>query len=114
MDVCPDRSVDKVAQMLYKAGKIQDLCEDADFFTRLTKLEAQFPSASVLVHKQGILPPEIAALWSSPELMSAAKQFLGGQCPLCQCLPLIPVTSRGLCTILRAWGTTSTQNNMFW
>ncbi|KAK9903937.1 hypothetical protein WJX75_000915 [Coccomyxa subellipsoidea] len=72
------RSVDKVAQMLYKAGKIQDLCEDADFFTRLTKLEAQFPSASVLVHKQGILPPEIAALWSSPELMSAAKQFLGG------------------------------------
>lgn len=73
--------------MLHKAGKIQDLCEDADFFTRLTKLEAQFPSASVLVHKQGILPPEIAALWSSPALMSAAKQFLGGQDPLRACSP---------------------------
>ena len=64
---------------LYKAGKIKDLCEDADFFTRLTKLEAQYPNASVLVHKQGVLPPEIADLWSSPQLMSAARQFLGGE-----------------------------------
>lgn len=68
-----------MAQQLYKAGKIKDLCEDADFFTRLTKLEAQYPNASVLVHKQGVLPPEIASLWSSPQLMSAAHQFLGGQ-----------------------------------
>ena len=72
------RSVDNVAQELYKAGKIKDLCEDADFFTRLTKLEAQYPNASVLVHKQGVLPAEIADLWSSPQLMSAACQFLGG------------------------------------
>ena len=73
------RSVDNVAQELYKAGKIKDLCEDADFFTRLTKLEAQYPNASVLVHKQGVLPAEIADLWSSPQLMSAAHQFLGGK-----------------------------------
>ncbi|CAL5220437.1 g2452 [Coccomyxa viridis] len=72
------RTVDRVAQQLYKAGKIKDLCEDADFFTRLTKLEAQYPNASVLVHKQGVLPPEVAGLWSSPQLMSAARQFLGG------------------------------------
>lgn len=75
---CKCRSVDNVAQELYKAGKIKDLCEDADFFTRLTKLEAQYPNASVLVHKQGVLPAEIADLWSSPQLMSAARQFLGG------------------------------------
>ena len=73
------RTVDKVAQQLYKAGKIKDLCEDADFFIRLTKLEAQYPNASVLVHKQGVLPPEVAGLWSSPQLMSAARQFLGGE-----------------------------------
>lgn len=73
------RTVEKVAQQLYKAGKIKDLCEDADFFTRLTKLEAQYPNASVLVHKQGVLPAEIASLWSSPQLMSAAHQFLGGE-----------------------------------
>lgn len=73
------RTVDRVAQQLYKAGKIKDLCEDADFFTRLTKLEAQYPNASVLVHKQGVLPPEVAGLWSSPQLMSAARQFLGGE-----------------------------------
>lgn len=75
------RAVENVAQQLYKAGKIKDLCKDADFFTRLTKLEAQYPNASVLVHKQGVLPPEIADLWSSPQLMSAARQFLGGGQP---------------------------------
>ena len=77
--------MDNVAQELYKAGKIKDLCEDADFFTRLTRLEAQYPNASVLVHKQGVLPAEIADLWSSPQLMSAARQFLGGKLPESEC-----------------------------
>ena len=76
-----------MAQQLYKAGKIKDLCEDADFYTRLTKLESQYPNASVLVHKQGVLPQEIANLWSSPQLMSAACQFLGGKyCLICFCM----------------------------
>ena len=73
-----------MAQALYKAGKIANPCADAGFFERLTLLERQFPSASVLVHKQGVLPPEIAALWSSPQLMSAARQFLGGGCGCCE------------------------------
>ena len=77
--------MDNVAQELYKADKIKDLCVDADFFTRLTKLEAQYPNASVLVHKQGVLPAEIADLWSSPQLMSAARQFLGGELPESEC-----------------------------
>ena len=70
-----------MARALHKAGKIQDLCEAEDVFTRLTSLERQYPSASVLVHKQGVLPPEIAALWACPALMSAAHQLLGGAAP---------------------------------
>lgn len=58
--------VDGVARELHRAGKIKDLCKDSDFFTRLTKIEAQFPSASVLLHKRGVLPPEVAAsVWQT-------------------------------------------------
>ena len=89
------RTVDRVAQALHKAGKIKDLCEGAGFFERLTLLERQFPSASVLVHKQGVLPPEIAALWSSPQLMSAARQFLGGGCCSAQTLYGSSLSCRG-------------------
>eukprot|EP00884_Botryococcus_braunii_P019311 jgi/Botrbrau1/6063/Bobra.177_1s0003.1 len=71
------RCVDQVAKKLHQAGKITDVCEDVDFYHRLTALEAQFPNASVLVHKQGILPPEIADLWGCKKLMSAARQLLG-------------------------------------
>lgn len=52
--------VDDVAKELHAAGRIRDPCADADFFTRLTKIEAQFPSASVLLHKRGVLPPAVA------------------------------------------------------
>jgi hypothetical protein len=75
------RCVDQVAKKLHQAGKIKDECEDVDFYHRLTALEAQFPNASVLVHKQGILPPEIADLWGCKKLMSAARQLLGGNRP---------------------------------
>ena len=75
---------------MHKAGKIRDLCEGEGVFTRLTALERQFPSASVLVHKQGVLPPEIAALWASPQLMSAAHQFLGGEAAGLACFMRFP------------------------
>jgi hypothetical protein len=55
----------------------QDLCESLPFETRMLAIEAQFPHASVLMHKAGILPPEIAALWSGETLLACAKQFLG-------------------------------------
>nr|KAG5698092.1 hypothetical protein BaRGS_031782 [Batillaria attramentaria] len=71
------RLVDIVAQRLYKAGKITDLHEDADLFTRLTLLEEQFPGASVLVHKLGILPPEYRALLSNERLLNVLEQVLG-------------------------------------
>ncbi|CAF0804958.1 unnamed protein product [Rotaria sp. Silwood1] len=72
-----EKVVDEVAQDLFKAGKIQDLHENKNFYQRLTAIDAQFPSASVLMHKRGILPPEIASLWSSQSLLSVAKQLLG-------------------------------------
>lgn len=78
-----NRNVDKVARRLYQAGKIKDLCEDHDFYHRLTALEAQFPNASVLVHKEGVLPPEIADVWGCNKLMSAARQLLGGMGLIC-------------------------------
>ena len=91
---CGRRLVDDVAQQLFKAGKIDDLCEKADLYSRLTLLEAQFPGASVLVHKQGILPPEFAALWGSPELLQTASQLLGGKIQRHQNIELTPFSNR--------------------
>ena len=51
--------VDNLANKLYKAGRIKDLCKDAGFYQRLTLLEKQFPSLSVLLHKNGVLPPAV-------------------------------------------------------
>ncbi len=68
-----------MADELFAAGKIQDKCEDAGFYERLSKLEAQWPSASVLVHKRGILPAAVSALWPSAPLLSVAQQVLGGE-----------------------------------
>lgn len=73
------RLVEKLATELHEAGKVADTCAEANLYTRLTLLEKQFPAASILLHKQGVLPPEIASLWSCPELLSAAKQLLGGK-----------------------------------
>jgi hypothetical protein len=51
--------VDGLALRLYKAGKIKDLCLEEGVYTRLTAIERQFPSASVLLHKGGILPAAV-------------------------------------------------------
>ena len=48
--------VDDLANRLFKAGRIKDLCQSEGFYTRLTAIERQFPSASVLMHKGGVLP----------------------------------------------------------
>jgi hypothetical protein len=70
--------VNEIAEDLFKAGKIKDKHEDAPLETRLTLLEEQFPSASILLHKRGFLPKEFQALWTDPRLMSVARQLLGG------------------------------------
>ncbi|CAM4790016.1 unnamed protein product [Rotaria magnacalcarata] len=69
--------VDELAQNLYRADKIQDLHENDDFYKRLTAIEAQFPGACVLLHKNGVLPAAIASLWSNETLISIAQQLLG-------------------------------------
>ncbi|CAF0803587.1 unnamed protein product [Adineta steineri] len=72
-----ERVVDELAQELYQAGKIQDLHENDGFYQRLTAIDAQFPGAAVLLHKRGVLPQEIASLWSNETLLSVAQQLLG-------------------------------------
>lgn len=71
------RAVDKIARDLHAAGLISDLAEGEAFEHRMIAIEKQYPSASVLLHKQGVLPPEVAALWSSEILLACARQFLG-------------------------------------
>ncbi|KAL4450112.1 hypothetical protein ABPG77_010781 [Micractinium sp. CCAP 211/92] len=72
-----DRMVDELAERLLDDGRITDTCAGADFYTRLTQLERQYPHASVLLHKQGKLPDAFAQLWAHPRLLSAARQLLG-------------------------------------
>jgi len=69
--------VDNLARRLFAAGKIKDLCENEDFYTRLTALEKQFPSLSVLMHRQGVLSEAMKKLWTSKQLLGIAGQVLG-------------------------------------
>ena len=65
--------VDLVAGELKTAGKIHDDCENEGFETRLACIENQFPSASVLLHKRGVLPEAFSELWASTELTAVVK-----------------------------------------
>ncbi len=62
--------VDRLANRLAAAGRIRDTFPSHGFSSRLTKLDEAFPGASVLLHKNGVLPPAIASLWSHPHLLS--------------------------------------------
>ena len=68
-----DAEVDVVAEALHNAGKISDPCREEGFDRRLACIEKQFPSASVLLHKRGILPRAFSDLWASTELTAAVK-----------------------------------------
>jgi len=70
--------VDAAARRLHAAGKISDLAEGEPFEKRLIAIERQSPNASVLLHKQGVLPPGIAGLWAGPTLLACARQLVGG------------------------------------
>ncbi len=69
--------VDDLAERLYAAGKIPDKHADEGFYTRLTKLEQDFPGASVLLHIYGVLGQALADLWGSKELLDVVEQILG-------------------------------------
>jgi hypothetical protein len=69
--------VDRLAERLYAAGKIQDKHANEGFYTRLTKLEEEFPGAAVLIHIGGILGEPLASLWGSDDLLDVVEQILG-------------------------------------
>ena len=69
--------VESVAQRLVAAGKLTETFADAPLQNRLTKLEAAWPGAAVLVHIRGILEPALADLWSDAKLLDAVQQVLG-------------------------------------
>lgn len=72
-----DKLVDDLANKLHSKGHITDLFKGAGFYQRLTLLERQFPSLSVLLHKNGVLPEALQKLWSDERLLSVARQALG-------------------------------------
>ncbi|KAL0047829.1 hypothetical protein WJX82_001016 [Trebouxia sp. C0006] len=72
-----EAEVDLVAEALLKAGKIHSGCRNEGFETRLACIERQYPSASVLLHKRGVLPEAFSELWGSCQLTAAVQQLLG-------------------------------------
>jgi len=72
-----DRLVDELAEDLFNGGKIKNKHKEEGFYTRLSKLEDEFPGASVLLHKRGKLPKEIAEMWGNPRLLDVIEQVLG-------------------------------------
>jgi hypothetical protein len=69
--------VDDLAERLYAAGKIHDKHAGEGFYTRLTRLEEEFPGAAVLIHIHGVLGQPLADLWGSKELLDVVEQILG-------------------------------------
>ncbi|XP_021359944.1 uncharacterized protein LOC110454642 isoform X2 [Mizuhopecten yessoensis] len=69
--------VENLAQKLYKGGKIKDLYEESDVYTRLIKLNEEFPGAAVLLHKIGKLPQSLRNLWGNERLLNVVEQVLG-------------------------------------
>ena len=74
-----DEKVDRLAQKLRELGKITDTFESEGFLTRLTKLEQASRGAATVLHSSGLLPDELATLWSSPKLLDVMEQILGGE-----------------------------------
>ena len=75
--------VDDLAERLHNLDKIADKHESESFHTRLAALERDCPHASVLLHKNGILPKGIQDTWSHPSLVSMACQLLGDDVDIC-------------------------------
>lgn len=73
--------VEDLAQRLKRAGHISSTYSDAGFTERLTLIEGEFPDASVLLHKAGVLPTGIADLWAHPNLLDVRRG--GRACVLC-------------------------------
>lgn len=66
-----------IVEDLFKAGKISSLYEDEGLFTRMIKVNREFPGASILFHKRGVLPKELQDIWSYPKLLHIVEQLVG-------------------------------------
>jgi ectoine hydroxylase-related dioxygenase (phytanoyl-CoA dioxygenase family) len=71
--------VERLAQKLKEKGKISDTFENEGFLTRLTRLEQASKGAATVLHSSGLLPKELATLWSSPKLLDVMEQILGNE-----------------------------------
>lgn len=69
--------VENLAQKLAAAGKITDLHREEGVYTRLTKLEQDYPGASVLLFKEGKLPQAFMDLWTHERLLNMVEQLIG-------------------------------------
>ncbi|XP_003388892.1 PREDICTED: uncharacterized protein LOC100639747 [Amphimedon queenslandica] len=72
-----EECVDVLASNLYRGGKIKDKAESAGLYKRLILLEAQFPGAAVLLHRQRYLPVAFRNLWSNDRLLNVMEQLVG-------------------------------------
>ena len=71
------KQIDDLADRLFDAGKIDNKHEDKAFFQRMIHLEKEFPGASLLLHKKGVLPEGAKELWSYHKLLNIGEQILG-------------------------------------
>lgn len=69
--------VDRLANKLYKAGKIKNLYEEYDLDHRLIKIDEEWPGAVILLHKIGRLPPSFRELWGNKRLLNLIEQLIG-------------------------------------
>lgn len=67
----------EIIEDLFNAGKISSRYEDESFYTRMIKVNKEFPGASVLFHKRGVLPKELQEIWSYPKLLHIVEQLVG-------------------------------------
>ena len=72
-----EECVDILANRLYNGGRINDKCESAGVYERLTLIERQFKGAAVLLHKMGYLPLAFRQLWSHERLLNVMEQLIG-------------------------------------
>ncbi|OWF37081.1 uncharacterized protein LOC110440563 [Mizuhopecten yessoensis] len=72
-----DKMVDELAQKLYKAGKITDLCENFGTSDRLIRLDNQFQGTSVLFIKHARLMQAFKDLWTDEVLLNIVEQLIG-------------------------------------
>lgn len=69
--------VDELAKKLFEAGKIKSLYENEGLFKRLTKMEADFPGSTVILHKVPNMPAGYRKLWANERLLNLVEQIIG-------------------------------------